>query len=31
MPRSAKHESEMEFYVPETFWIVDLYQEDDVL
>ena len=30
MPRSAKDESEIEFYVPETFWIVELYQENDV-
>ena len=31
MPRSVKDESEIEFSVPETFWIIEFYQEDNVL
>ena len=31
MPRSAKQKAEIEFSVPETFRICELYQEEDVL
>ena len=31
MPRSAKEKAEIEFSVPETFRICELYQKEDVL
>ena len=31
MPRSGKEKPEVEFSVPETFRIIELYQEEDVL
>ena len=31
MPRSAKEKQEIEFSVPETHRIIELYQEEDVL